>query len=406
MPTLVYRSYVGHRTGYGLAAHQDILALATAGADFRVCGLSGPPPQFGWPIFGRSMEAARQRYDRNAWKDRCTQVLRAIPTDALAPIEPARSDRGFPVRFHPGQKAICFTVFEAPNWPRGWVTASNLYDAISVPGEWLAVSARAAGVKTRIEVIPHAMDFEEADRQEHEHIQPQAPPGEAWWEAPTGEESVRILTQGTYMLRKNIPALVEAFYRAGFDRKDAVLLVHTHYFKERHRSLLMEQLYQVRKKLHIKCGDAPPVVVSDAALMWDTLWAMFRWATVYATAAYAEGVGYPLIMAAGLGIPIVCTDQPGHFDTAPHAIRVTSAAVMPADLWDRDPMAMMDDFRIAHVFDEDRWFAPSRTEMAQKLRLATSDVSRSDALVSAVGVRNRHGLAPVGKQILDLVEGV
>lgn len=389
--SLTYRSFLFQQTGYGLAAHQDILSLADAGADFKTSSLTPSVYQDG--IFGRSQDAAKARHDPNAWKDSDTVLYRSIPTDAIAPFWRGRSD-SFQVRANRVQKLGLFTVFESPVWPKGWRVAANAYDGLSVPAGWLALAAREAGVEVPIHVIPHALEFPD------KAPEPALPKCEAWWEAPIGDERIKVLCEGTYMLRKNIPAVVEAFYRA-FNPLEAVLLIHTHYFKPVHKYLLMGELREVRERLKIR--HAPPVLISDARLSWDELWSLFSWSTIYCSLAYAEGVGYPLLFAGGLGIPIVCTDHVGHRNTAPQALFAKSSDRLFESLEPFDPLVKYDNFQIAHIHPEDVWRRPDPSDAAYCLQDAAK-VPKDFSFGAAV--RIKHDPLVVGKQIKAFAESL
>ena len=416
--SLVYRSFLFQKTGYSLAAHMDVLAMAEAGAGewpggFKTCTLTPKAPPLTFDLFGRAQQVAQERHDPASWKLPGVQIIRSIPTDVFAPYERARSDQGFPIYRGPEQRVICATVFEAPRWPMGWASSCNLYDAIVVPGEWLAQAARAAGVESRIEVIPHAMEWPpERDENGLSEIPP-VDKAKWWWERPSqlrdgyGYRGPHVFTDGTNMLRKNLSSAVEAFWRA-FDHDDgAVMLLKTSWFKPIHEAVFMHELSQIRKKLgRTKYA---PVGLIDSTLTWSEHWSLFHWCTTYLSMAYAEGVGYPLLQAGGLGKVIVCTDSPGHRDTAPQALFVESRDATFGQLRPFDPVSTLDrcehcgyEFGVAHIHEDDPWRVPLIESAAVRLREATKPQVQAGALIDAVKVHDRHNLRAVGEQFLKL----
>lgn len=397
---MIYRGYLSHRSGYAMASMMDCLALERAGVDFSCASLV--PGRGVQGFFGAADEVVARRIDPTCWNEPGPQIIRCIPTDALAPLPSARSDQGFPASHRSDQKLICATVFECEQWPVGWVTASNLYDALILPNEWLADTARRAGVTSPIHVVPHALDWDAPSEMPAPH-----PMGESWWEEPTGCETIRVLFEGTYMLRKNIPAAVEAFWRA-FERAEAVMLVHTYFFQPEHRALLMRALWEKRMLLRREGKtDFPPVIIDSASLDWARLWKMYHWAKqaargcAYISTAYAEGVGYPLLMAAGLGIPVVCTDCPGHRDAVPFAHFIPSTPTTPGRLWPFDPVDRT--FRIAHIYEDDPWFRPDPEQAGHILHAAAKcTVADSDR----ASLFNRHDPEMVGRQLASVAGSV
>lgn len=399
--TFSYRGYLSLKSGYAMASMMDCLALDRVGADFK-CG-SLVPGRGVHDYFGPADEVVARRLDPTCWDAPGTQILRCIPTDALAPMENARSDQGFMVSNRRDQRKICATVFESPVWPKGWIAASNLYDALVLPSQWLADTARAAGVVAPIHVIPHALVWEGEWARESAARKGY---GFSWWDEPVGDEPVRVLSEGTYMLRKNIPAAVEAFWRA-FEPGEAVLQLHTHWFRRDHRALLMEELWARRERVRRETGRRAlaAVVIDDSNLDWHQLWERYHWVAaaplrgIYLSMAYAEGVGYPILMAAGLGLPVVCTDCEGHRDTAPWSYLVKSTPTRPGALFPFDPMH--DSFRIAHIYDDDPWWKPDPLDAAEKLRMAVRKPS-DELLEIQRAVRLRHSLFEVGTKLRGL----
>lgn len=416
---IVYRSFLNQRTGYSLAAAMDVLALAEAGVDFKTCTLSPRQPvDLRLDLFGRAQKAVAERHDPRGWELPGVQFLRAIPTDALAPYDRARSET-FPVfSGRRDQRFVCATVFEAPVWPAGWGSSCNLYDRIVLPGEWLAQAARARGVVSPITVVPHAMEWPpEKDENGLSDIPPPFHRAKWWWERPSrtrdgyGWRGLHVFADGTHMLRKNLSSAVEAFWRA-FDHDDgAVMLLKTSWFAPVHEAIFMHELHEIRRRL----GRTryAPVGIIDSTLTWSEHWGLFRWCTCYLSMAYAEGVGLPLIQAGGLGKPIVCTHGPGHLDTAPQALFVNSRDAIAGQLEALDPLATLDrcdncdrHFGVAHIHHDDPWRVPSIEHAAELLRTVHMPEHVQYAQEAAKRVRERHGLAQVGAQLARIVREV
>lgn len=411
---LTYRGFLSLKSGYAMASMMDCLALDRVNAPFKCASLvRSHRPVIG--LFGESDEVVARHVDPSCWDAPGTQIIRCIPTDAIAPMLNARSDQGFPVHLGPDQKRICATVFETPNWPVGWVTAANSYDALILPAQWLKESAEFAGVKSPIFVVPHALDFPEVAPARELNI-----PAEYWFgpssadvahtgRSPREMPPYRVLFEGTYMLRKNIPAAVEAFWRA-FEPGEAEMLVHTHFFHPDHRAFLMRELWERKEKFSPRT--LPLVRVSDCPLGWNDLWGMYSWCAsapakgIYISMAYAEGVGYPLLMAAGLGIDVVCTDFVGHRATVPFAQMVNSTPTNPGKLRPFDPMDRS--FRIAHIYDEDQWMRPDPEHAAGILKAIAEEKKAlpvTGELLSA-SIRAKHDPKTVGQQLVDVVNAV
>lgn len=388
MTAVLYHGVLGDKTGFALASTMDVAAMAEVGLEFRCFSLFADER---WGFFGRSEDAVRQRLGRwpEARLDRGgIHIVRATPEmlfhDHTAPL----AEIAIPVVRTPKTKLVLCTVFEAPRVPAHWPPLMDWFDAIVLPAKWQAdlLIAERPDLADRIRVIPHALDIESTDT------------ARAGRENALRPRDLEVLATGTYFPRKGYDDAIEAVAVVG--KGQVRLTTHAHCFNPLHRPVL--ELHALKRGLQNRFRN------EARDLSWDALLQFYAQADVMLAPAHAEGVGYSLLIAQALGLPVIALDTPGHRDTIPNPwARVPSVRKPAGEVWGASTLAEHDPkFLVAGVQSDDPWSVPEEGAFAytrEIWRLEAARPSMYRLTLPRPQTLERHSLQSVGTQFRDLL---
>lgn len=383
-----YHGIFGDKTGFALASTMDAAALATTDVEFRCVSLYADEK---WGFFGRSEEPVRSRLVpwQQARLDRGgIHLVRATPEMILHDHTASLAEVAIPVIRTPDTKLVLLTVFEAPRVPSHWPPLMDWFDVVVLPAEWQARLLREArpDLADRIRVIPHAFDIESTNAAKTERENALRP------------RELEVLATGTYFPRKGLDDAVKAVGATG--RSGTKLTTHAHCFNLLHAPVLE------LSALH--AGLAGRFHNETADFGWDDLLALYARADVMLAPAHAEGVGYSLLMAQALGLPVIALDTPGHRDTIPQPWAwVPAKDVAAGEVWKRSTLAEYDPkFLTSGVHPDDPWREPidgAFGYVRELWRLEAARPTMYRLTLPRPQTLERHSLQSVGTQFRDLL---
>lgn len=383
-----YHGIFGDKTGFALASTMDAAALDAAGVDFRCISLYAEER---WGFFGRSEEVVRRR--KGTWQESRLDrggihFVRSTPEMILHDHTASLAEVAIPVMRTPDTKLVLLTVFEAPRVPAHWPPLMHWFDVIVLPAEWQAKLLREAcpEVADRIRVVPHAFDIESANQARTER------------EGALRPRDLNVLATGTYFPRKGLDDAVLAVGASG--RSGTKLTTHAHTFNPLHAPVL--ELSALHAGLDGRFRN------EQADLAWDDLLKFYAQADVMLAPAHAEGVGYSLLMAQALGIPVIALDTPGHRDTIPTPWAWVEGVDRAAgDVWSASQLAKYDPkFLTSGVELDDPWRAPKDgffAYTAELWRLESVRPSMYRLTAPRPESLERHSLKSVGAALQGIV---
>lgn len=313
-----YISY-GDTTGYGLAGLAYLRGLVNLGLDVHW------QPMF-WGADGL------QRW-LPAMSPQLLEVVRAAGADpALRDLGPllqrTAAPRDYrivvahlvpeylPACLEPGKANFAYCTWESDRIPAHWPAILNRFDGVLVPSTFNAEVFRAGGVTVPLHVVPHIR------RHAHDDVAPgQLDDMRRQLGIPAGHHV--FYTIGAWMLRKDLPRLIEAFVEEFDADEPAALCIKTStrpvHFPLPHEAgrtslqLVEAQLAALRARLGRP--RLPPVaVLAGDGISGAWIDRLHRLGDTYVSLTRAEGWGMGAFDAAALGRPVLMTGWSGHLD--------------------------------------------------------------------------------------------
>lgn len=313
-----YISY-GDTTGYGLSGLAYLRGLLNAGFDVQWQPLFwGGQGLQAWqaPMAPQLLEAVRAAADDPSLRD-----LPAILACSAAPrpyqiVVAHLVPEYLPNCLEAGKRNFAYCTWESDRIPAHWPAILNRFEAVLVPSTFNAEVFRAGGVTVPVHVVPHIR------RHAHDDVTP-AQRSAMRGQLGIGADAHVFYTIGAWMLRKDLPRLIEAFLEEFTGDEPAALCIKTS-TKPVHFALPHEQgkttLQLVQETLarfsHRNGAARLPVVGVLAGDGVSGAWidCLHQVGDTYVSLSRAEGWGMGAFDAAALGRPVVMTGWSGQLD--------------------------------------------------------------------------------------------
>ena len=242
------------------------------------------------------------------------------------------------------------TMFETDGLPNHWVEKCNLMDEIWVPTDFNLETFARAGVKTRLEKVPHGVDSR--------LFRPGAEP------LPIAGARGRVfLSIFEWGFRKGWDVLLDSWSRA-FHRDDDVTLVLRTFIHpaDSYSGDEIERRIDAYLASRLLSREAvAPIVVLGNQIPEDELPSLYASAAAYVGPSRGEGWGRPYMEAMACGVPVIATRWSGctEFLDDSNALLIDIEGLEPIDERTEIP---------SHVGH--RWAIPSREHLVDLLRSA------------------------------------
>lgn len=313
-----YISY-GDTTGYGLSGLAYLRGLLNGGLEVQWQPVFWGPQglQFWTPdLAPQLLEAVRASGADPALRDLPAILARtAAPRDygiVVAHLVPEYLE----ACLEPGKRNVAYCTWESDRIPAHWPAILNRFDAVLVPSTFNAEVFRAGGVTVPVHVVPHIR------RHAHDDVTP-AQRAAMRAQLGIGADHHVFYTIGAWMLRKDLPRLVEAFLAEFSPDEPAALCIKTstrpvHFPLPHEQGKTSLQLVQeTMAACAARLGRARlPTVGVLAGDGIDGAWidCLHQVGDTYVSLARAEGWGMGAFDAAALGRPVVMTGWSGQLD--------------------------------------------------------------------------------------------
>jgi glycosyltransferase involved in cell wall biosynthesis len=201
-----------------------------------------------------------------------------------------------------GVKNIGMMCWETTHFSRSnWAHCCNLMDELWVPSLQNAQAAKDSGVTVPVKILPCACDIKRFDN----------PPEPI--DSPEFKNKCVFYTIGEMTRRKNIVAVLRAFYSAFSLRDDVVLVIKTNVPGKKSDeaiNILRTTIQDIKKSLHIYIRHPyyPPVVCMTNFLSENELDKIHVTGDVFVSASHGEAWGIPAHDAMGFCNPVILSN--------------------------------------------------------------------------------------------------
>jgi glycosyltransferase involved in cell wall biosynthesis len=268
-------------TGYSNQAIHNMLALETAGID----------------VVARAVKLSQSKNNELAAKikhleDKNTDNVNVVIQHILPHLFEYKS----------GVKNIGLFCFETTHFKRSnWAHCCNMMDEIWAPSIQNAQAVKDSDVTVPVKVFPCACDTDRFNN-------PPAPLDIA----PLKNKCV-FYTIGEMIRRKNIVAIIRAFYSAFSLRDDVALVIKTNIpgkSSEEATSTFQTMISDIKKSLHtyVRHQYYPPVVCITDFLPDKKLDQLHMACDVFVSASHGEAWGIPTHDSMGFGKPVILSN--------------------------------------------------------------------------------------------------
>lgn len=281
---VVYFGHVFSCTGYGTAARAYIHTLHQASVPVSVIDLDPSLPKFVPDSFVISCQ------DRPI--DPTLLLCHAIPSE-IAPFKDL-----FP-------RLVVLTTWETDILPQSHIDLLNQVLEVWVPSGF-NLSAFRRQLKTPVFQIPHPVHRPRPACFSRIEINRQL---------GLSEDSFVFLSTGTWQERKNLPGVIEAFFRAFPDEPNAILFLKT-FFNFTDINTVRSQIFKAIQRAGVANPHKTAARVRVCSVFWpeECVTALAQRADCYVSLHCGEGWCYPLFDAACNGTPVIATGYSGPMD--------------------------------------------------------------------------------------------
>lgn len=187
--------------------------------------------------------------------------------------------------------SIGFTIFEMNTVPLRWVPYCNMMDVIWTGSQFSKAAFMSTGVKTKIEVIPHALDLEKYNNK--------ATP----WEIKN-KKGFCFLSIFDFTERKNWKTLLKAYWSAFSKQDDVCLILKVFFggFSDEFINNIYEKIYNFRKECHAENGGS--VLIYGHDVLDKDMPGLYTACDCYVGVS-REGFGLPYAEAMACGLPCI-----------------------------------------------------------------------------------------------------
>lgn len=316
--TIKYVSY-GDTTGYGLSGLAYLRGLLNLGYDVQWQPVFWGPQglQFWEPgMAPELLECMRAASADPSLRDLPAVLARcAAPRDCeimVAHLVPEYLE----ACLEPGKRNYAYCTWEADRIPAHWPAILNRFEAVLVPSTFNAEAFRAGGVTVPVHVVPHIR------RHAVDDVTPASRAGLREQLGFRHDDHV-FYTIGAWMLRKDLPRLVEAFL-AEFSASEAAALCIKTSARPVHFPLPHEQgktsRELVQETIRAFAARNPRAQLPRIGVLagdgLDGSWidCVHGIGDTYVSLSRAEGWGMGAFEAAALGRPVLMTGWSGPLD--------------------------------------------------------------------------------------------
>lgn len=314
-----YISY-GDTTGYGQAGIGYVRGLLNLGLDVQwqpvFWGSNGL--QFWTPSMSPQLLDLVRSADL---PDPALRDLTAILAHTAAPrdyhtVVAHLVPEYLPACLETGKRNFAYCTWESSRIPAHWPAILNRYHGVLVPSQFNAEVFRSGGVTVPVHVVPHI----------RRHAHDEVTPGQlAQLRSGLGikAQDYVFYTIGAWMLRKDLPRLIEAFLEE-FTHDEPVALCLKTSSRPVHFALPHEQgktslqlVHETMQRVSARSGRTRlPTVAVMAGDGVSGAWIdrLHRMGDAYISLARAEGWGMGAFDAAALGRPVLATGWSGYLD--------------------------------------------------------------------------------------------
>jgi len=313
-----YISY-GDTTGYGLSGLAYLRGLLNLGVDVQWQPVFWGPQvlQFWTPDMAPQLLECMRAANGDAQLRDLPAILAhtSAPRDCeivVAHLVPEYLE----ACLEPGKRHYAYCAWEADRIPAHWPAILNRFEAVLVPSTFNADVFRAGGVTVPVHVVPHIR---------RHAIDEVTPAGRADLRALLGFDPGHhvFYTIGAWMLRKDLPRLINAFLDEFSADEPAALCIKTSrmpvHFPLPHEQgkTSVELVQEITRDYTARTGRAqlPPVgLLAGDGLEGAWIDRVHGIGDTYVSLSRAEGWGMGAFDAAALGRPILMTGWSGQLD--------------------------------------------------------------------------------------------
>ena len=313
-----YISY-GDTTGYGLSGLAYLRGLLNLGLDVQWQPVFWGPQglQFWTPAMApQLLECMRAATADPALRDLPAILARtAAPRDCEVVVTHLVPEY-LEACLEPGKRNYAYCTWESDRLPGHWPAILNRFEAVLVPSTFNAEVFRASGVTVPVHVVPHIR---------RHAIDEVTPSLRADLRARLGfpPDHHVFYTIGAWMLRKDLPRLIEAFLQEFSADEPAALCIKTsarpvhHPLPHEQGKTSLELVHEVTQAFVARSGRAqlPPVgVLAGDGVEGAWIDGVHGIGDTYVSLSRAEGWGMGAFEAAALGRPVLMTGWSGQLD--------------------------------------------------------------------------------------------
>jgi len=278
---VAYLSVFRDGTGYAVQSIHNMLAMEAGGID----------------VVARAIKLSQSQNDQLAAKvkhleDKTTDNVDVVVQHLLPHL----------FEYKAGVKNIGMFCFETTHFSRSnWGHSCNMMDEIWVPSIQNAQAARDSGVTVPIKIFPCACDISRFDN----------PPDPM--DMSQLKDKCIFYTIGETTRRKNIVAMLRAFYAAFTLRDDVALVIKTTIpgkTSEETTETIRTTIADIKKSLHtyIRHPFYPPVACISDFLPDNQLDQLHMACDVFASSSHGEAWGIPAHDAMGFCNPVILSN--------------------------------------------------------------------------------------------------
>ncbi|KKN98932.1 hypothetical protein LCGC14_0141770 [marine sediment metagenome] len=268
-------------TGYSAQAVNNILALEAGGIDVVARAVKFSPSQ-------NNELAKRVEHLENKTTDGVDVVIQHVLPHQF--------------EYKAGVKNVGIFCWETSHFNKSnWGHCCNLMDELWVPSTQNVQAIKNSKVTTPTKILPCACDIQRFN----------SPPEPL--NIPRLKNKCVFYTIGEMSRRKNVVAILRAFYGAFSLRDDVVLVIKTNVpgkTPEEARSVVQSTIDDIKKSIHIYARHPyyPPVVCITDFLPDEQLDRLHMACDVFVSASHGEAWGIPAHDAMGFGNPVILSN--------------------------------------------------------------------------------------------------
>jgi glycosyltransferase involved in cell wall biosynthesis len=274
-------------SGYARAARGNVLALHKAGIPLTLNPISFESIH---PDLGKDDEVINSLIDKQIEYD--YNIIHSTPEFWSRYLEP-------------GVKNVGYTIWETtklhPDWPK---YINNSVDKVLVGCEWNKQVFEDSGVTIPIGVVPHGISKNEYNGVDKYDI------------AGIKDSDFMFYNISQFTERKNLPALIKAYYYAFSGVEDVVLVLKTYRndYSDAEKKVIRDILKQL--KMGMPMEHHPKIILIPNMLTEAEIAAIHQRGDCYVSLDRAEGFGLCPFQAGAAGNPIIVTGFGGSTEYA------------------------------------------------------------------------------------------